>query len=303
MQLLPNLIIAGAPKCGSTSLFSYLADHPQVCAAVEQETRYLIDKGYPLFNDKMNYFQHGLPGYNAFFPHYDASQHSVLLECTPDYLYQELALDVIPKLPSKPNIVFILRKPSARIYSLYRFAQNNIGKLGKQVSFTQFVEDVHAGRIAKERQILANAMDHSHYAKYLQRWLEAVGPERIVIQMFEQLVRNPAQSMVPLAEKLGIDADFYRDYSFAQQNQTINVKRPGVFSAVKTGLRWFPGLKNVKTLYTPLKRWYHSSVIDFAKIPVSDEDKRVMKQIDEEFRGQNAELSQMMGLDLGCWEG
>ena len=49
MPVVPNLMIAGAPKCGTTSLHHYLADHPSVCASIEQESRFLMDEAYPLY--------------------------------------------------------------------------------------------------------------------------------------------------------------------------------------------------------------------------------------------------------------
>ena len=39
----PNLVIAGAPRCGTSSLFRWLADHPNVCTSAATETRYLLD--------------------------------------------------------------------------------------------------------------------------------------------------------------------------------------------------------------------------------------------------------------------
>ncbi|MCP5333794.1 MAG: hypothetical protein H7A13_10650, partial [Pseudomonadales bacterium] len=51
---LPNLIIAGAPKCGTTSLFDYLVQHPQVGGSSVKETCYVMDRGYPLFKAQSN---------------------------------------------------------------------------------------------------------------------------------------------------------------------------------------------------------------------------------------------------------
>src|SRR5258707_7798728 len=58
--LLPNLIIAGAPRCATTSLFRWLAAHPDVVVSHTKETRYLIDQGYPLFNKACNFHSLGL---------------------------------------------------------------------------------------------------------------------------------------------------------------------------------------------------------------------------------------------------
>ena len=42
------LIIGGTSKAGTTSVFNYLASHPQICASEEKETRFFLDLDYPL---------------------------------------------------------------------------------------------------------------------------------------------------------------------------------------------------------------------------------------------------------------
>ncbi|MGL6342534.1 MAG: sulfotransferase, partial [Waterburya sp.] len=65
---LPNLIIAGAPKAGSSSLFHWIAAHPEVYGAPCKETFYFIDRDSSLFRPEANYNLHGLDLYESFFP-------------------------------------------------------------------------------------------------------------------------------------------------------------------------------------------------------------------------------------------
>ena len=48
MSLGRYLIIGGTTKAGTTSLHAYLSDHPQVCASSIKETRFFLDRDYPL---------------------------------------------------------------------------------------------------------------------------------------------------------------------------------------------------------------------------------------------------------------
>src|SRR4051812_47367914 len=77
-DVLPNLVIAGFSKCGTTTLFNLLATHPDVHPASTKETRYFqpVRYGEPLapVEDYRRYFR----GY--------AGQR-VVMECTPDYVY------------------------------------------------------------------------------------------------------------------------------------------------------------------------------------------------------------------------
>jgi hypothetical protein len=64
---LPNLIIGGAPKCGTSSLFQWLADHPEVCGSRVKEIFYLMDRDHPLLKAESNFHNHGLCGYESYF--------------------------------------------------------------------------------------------------------------------------------------------------------------------------------------------------------------------------------------------
>ncbi len=299
--MIPNLVIAGAPKCGSTSLFSYLEGHPSVCAANEQETRFLIDPGYPLYNPNYNFANLGLAGYDQFFTDFNETQHKVLMECTPDYLYQELALTTLSALQPKPHIVFILRKPSRRIYSLYQFAQNNMGSLGQNISFNEFLQMVRSGSIPSEKAILANTLEHSNYAQYLKRWIDAFGKQRITIIIFEELVKDPKGALQPLVTKLGLDAEFYETYSFEQKNISIQVKNQKIFQLVRTLKKMVPNLSTALPILKHLKALYHRFVISKKKRDLSAEERKLLDELDEEFSPLNIELSNLTGSDFSPW--
>ena len=89
--MLPNVVIAGAPKCGTTSLFAWLADHPDVCGSNVKEARYFLDPDDPLFDEISNFRDHGLAGYEAYFTDCEERKAQVVLEATPVYLYQQTA--------------------------------------------------------------------------------------------------------------------------------------------------------------------------------------------------------------------
>ena len=77
-NILPNLIIGGSPKCGTSSLFYWLKDHPEICASDIKETGFLLDKVWS-FNE-VNYITHGLEGYSRLFPSYKGEK--IVMEAT-----------------------------------------------------------------------------------------------------------------------------------------------------------------------------------------------------------------------------
>lgn len=74
------LIIAGTTKAATTSLFNYLADHPEICASNVKETRFFLDADYPL--PAKYRFEDGLDKYELYFVHCSASH--IRMEATPD---------------------------------------------------------------------------------------------------------------------------------------------------------------------------------------------------------------------------
>jgi hypothetical protein len=296
-RYLPQVILAGAPKCGTTSIFEYLKDHPQICASSVKETDYLIDKNYPLYRETANIATGGWVGYKRFFSHCSGESAGFRLEATPDYLYQRTPLETIPSWPITPKVIFVLRRPEDRVFSLYRFAQNNLGILGKDVSFNQFL-----GMLGSkdspifDRYILNNAIAHSRYVDYLLGWRLAIGSKNIRIFLLEDFRENRGGFMKDIATHLGIDSSFYENYDFQIKNKSYNVKNQRVH-------RWkravSPYVKS-KAIRSFLSGIYQSTNIsDLPKL--ARYEKSEIDQLALQFDDSNRRLEVEFGLDLTCW--
>ena len=88
---LPNLIIAGVNKAGSTSLFHYLSQHPEVCGSKDKETCYFLPL---LYNESIS----PITNYEAQFSHCGKSAYR--LEATPAYIYggEKIAAEIKKRL-------------------------------------------------------------------------------------------------------------------------------------------------------------------------------------------------------------
>ena len=131
------LIVGGTTKAATTSLFAYLAAHPAICAATYKETRFFLDKTYPL-PSKYRY-SGNVEEYNLLFPEEDDGDSRIRLESTPDYLYCPNACERIAEFLPHAKLVFSLREPISRLISWYRFAKQN-GTLPQTLSFDGYVE-------------------------------------------------------------------------------------------------------------------------------------------------------------------
>lgn len=292
----PNVIIAGAPRCGTTSVFDWLSDHPQVCASRIKETCYFMDEDYPLFNKKANYHYHGMKKYGLYFKQCKKSGTKVILEATPDYLYQKTALAVLPAL--KPKIIFLLRKPSERVYSFIRFAQNNMSVLNNDFTFAEVIARVEANSSPMMNDYLVqNVINHSCYVNYIKKWIDAFGKENIYVFLLEHLKENPVAFMKSLSKSLDIDGSFWNTYAFKKSNESYLVDIQLVHRLKGVASWLIPELVR-KSFF---KKTYYAVNI---KQPnqLSTEDRHILEKLDKEFRPYNDALAGLLKMDLSIWQ-
>jgi hypothetical protein len=113
---LPNFIIAGVPRAGTTSLVGYLRQHPQIFMA-EGEPRFFLHNPDP--NDTSEVYDlkidvRSLPEYEALFE--GATDEKAIGEKTPFYIYAPGAMGRIKATLPDVRLVFSLRNPIERLH-------------------------------------------------------------------------------------------------------------------------------------------------------------------------------------------
>ena len=113
---LPDLVIAGVNKAGTTSLYSYLTGHPAVCGSSIKETCYFLPIRYGREPEPLG-------TYREYFAACRAGQ--IAIEATPGYFYGggALARALDAAVPGV-RVVIVLREPVSRLVSFFRFQQS-----------------------------------------------------------------------------------------------------------------------------------------------------------------------------------
>jgi hypothetical protein len=299
---LPTTVIAGAPKCGTSSLFTWLVDHPEVCGSHFKETRYFLDADHALLDRRSNYHEHGMAGYASHFRQCDGAHAKLVLEATPHYLYQRTALEALSSLDPLPTVVFLLRKPSDRTYSEYQFARNNRAVIDRDLTFREFV-----GMVRREdafltgRRQLDAAIDHSKYIEYLEAWAARFPRSKISTFLFEDLLRDNRSFMQNVAASLEIDPGFYETYAFPLKNLTYQV-RFQVLHRVRSAVgRRIPRGPAKNLVHKTTRRVYSAVNIERTRAAKAHDDYEVLAELDREFAPYNAKLAHEMGVDLSSW--
>lgn len=294
---LPNFIVAGAPKCGTSSLYRWIADHPDAEGAVVKETRYFVDADSHVFDPSSNFATGGAAGYARFFP--VSNRHArIRLEATPTYIFQRSALNALPDIQTQPRFLFLLREPSRQILSTYRYFSNNWSYLKADVPFAEFLAMAEAGdpRLAAN-ELLSAAISNARYVESLELWRARVGPDRMRVMLLEDIQADPRGAMAGLAGWLGLDPAFYGDYAFPRENETYRA-RSQTLQTVNERLR---GLVAKTPLYRPLRALYRSVNTAKAPAPLDDRDRAALADLRRGFDADNMRLAASFDLDLARW--
>lgn len=190
------LIIAGQPKAGTTSLFDWLAQHPDICASSVKETRFFLDNDYPLPRGT------GYDGTNlADYAHYfDRPERQVLMEATPDYLYCETPLKIAEALPNA-RLVVIERDPVDRVRSAYRFFRQR-GMLPGRMSLDDYVARQMAQKLDASIPVPFRILDQSR-PEHRKRFEHSFG-DRLLLARFEELKNDPEELLARICAHVGI---------------------------------------------------------------------------------------------------
>ncbi|WP_155083705.1 sulfotransferase domain-containing protein [Cyanobacterium aponinum] len=304
-KILPNFIIAGAPKCGTSSVFSWLSDHPEVCGSQPKETFYLIDREHPTYKLGQSYNGENLEGYDNYFQHCNSSA-KIFFEATTHYIYQNITIEILSKLNSQPQILFILRKPEDRVYSYFQYYLNNKAKLKVDLTFTEYVHLIKNESLETFTQnyctdkssgyILYHNINHSCYVNYLEKWKSAL-PDRIHILLFEDMLKDRRNFMKQISNICDIDSNFFDNYTFPHKNATYGIKNRQIHRwsyAIADFFKDSPFKEQIKRLYLKLQS---------RKIEQKNaNDLDTIKELAQYFISFNHKLSTMFDLDLSIWQ-
>jgi len=284
----PNVIIAGAPKSGTSSLFFWLAAHPDVCGSRIKETYFLHDK-ISKHNQTLNYISNGFEAYEKCFPDFNGEK--IIIEATAPYIYQETPLKVIPRLPEKPKIIFILRNPAERIYSHFKFNKYRMNNMPKAMNFEEYI------KVRGKGLNMEDYIDHSNYDKYINKYIDVVGLENVKVYLFEDLVSDKVKFMKMVALDLGLDDTFYNNFDFFKRNETVNIKRKWLHDLGLKLEPWFPQILQEK-VFIPLYLKLNGS-----KVPQKTSEEKVeIKKLKNFFTPYNESLKQKFPyLNIEIW--
>lgn len=190
--MLPTFVIAGAQKCGTTSLADTLRQHPGIHLSKRKEIH---------FFDR--HFERGLDWYESQFtpkPH-----HVQVGEATPAYMYDPAARERLTRSLPEARLVVILRNPVDRAYSHYWHKR----RLGDETlaSFEEAIaaEPQRRARKGVRKRIGFAYVDRGHYVDQIADLITRQGEERVHVMLLDDLVRDRVGTLRELLAFLEVD--------------------------------------------------------------------------------------------------
>lgn len=207
---IPNFLIIGAAKAGTTSLYDYLNQHPQIYMSSIKEPRFFALEG-----DKLD-FRGPAQGINRTsvtkWEQYcqlfqEVTTEKAIGEASTIYLSNPKAPDRIKHYLPEVKLIAILRDPAERAFSSY---VHLVRDGYENLSFTEGLE-AEATRIKENWQPLWYYKERGFYYEQLQRYFTIFKPEQIKICLYEELAADSTAVIQQLTRFLGVDDTFTPD--------------------------------------------------------------------------------------------
>lgn len=204
---LPNFVIAGFPKCGSTSMHYYLEEHPEIFLPRQKELHYFSYeklKKLEAGKDDAEAQKFWVSSLKEYKQHYnEANSEKAVGDVSPSYANHDSAIEKIKKtLGTDVKVILMLRDPVRRAYSNYL----HLVREGRET--LSFYEAL----LAEDNRKKAGYSDFWYYAynsDYYEK-LERVKSnfDNVLVVTFEEFMKNPVAGIKEVYEFLEVDTAF-----------------------------------------------------------------------------------------------
>ncbi len=199
----PNLFVVGAGKAGTTSLWRYLGQHPEIFMSRLKEPCFFATSTFPRVTPTV-------ADREAYLELFAGSRESLTGEASPTYLTAEHAPAAIKAASPDAKVLISLREPVGRTHSLYLEMVRNGAE---RRPFVEAVQDELLRGIARPPFVASTL-----YAGAVDRYMKTFG-HRVHVLFFESLASNPRQVMRDVYEFLDVAPDFAENLDVSAHNR------------------------------------------------------------------------------------
>jgi hypothetical protein len=275
---LPNLVIAGAQKSGTTSLHHLLAGHPDVFFPREPQEIH--------FFDEEETFARGLEWYAGLFAGWGGERY--IGQTSPLYMFVPLVPERMAAVMPEARVLFILRDPVERAYSHY-WHEVRYGWEDRPFEEALELEAQRLGGGFHARRHYSYVARGS-YAGQIERFRARFPEEQLLVLFHEELQADPKAALARCAGFLGLDP---QGFAGAERSSHHNAAQLPRIAALQ---RWVRGVRSSLPLV--------GSAVDYLNLregrypPMSESAREHLRAA---FRGEATRLRELTGADPAPW--
>ncbi|HEY3248023.1 MAG TPA: sulfotransferase [bacterium] len=291
----PDFFIVGAPKCGTTSLYRWLSEHPDVYMSPRKEPHYFCPD---LYSPR---YVHDEPAYLALFS--KAAGQSRAGEASVYYLYSREAARRIHAFDPQARIIMMLRRPVEMIHSLHS------QRLFSGHEEIEDFEEALTAEPARKRGFNLPPNPYpipclfyrevGRYAAQVARYLDVFPRSRVHVIIFDDFVRDPAATFGDVCRFLGVDPEFRPDFAPANTNTTIRSPR------LRDWMKFSPATRALAraVMPRPLRRGLAERLhqLNRRATPRPPMSAALRRGLQAEFAADVAALGALLDRDLSRW--
>lgn len=295
----PGFFIVGAPKSGTTSLYEYLKQHPQVYLPRIKELNFFctdLHFRYPLLDEQQ---------FLAYYRDYKNEQ--AIGEVSVWNLFSSDAAQHIFRFNPDAKIIILLRNPADMMYALHSnhvFNDNEI--------IADFEEALHAIPDRKQGLRISASIkcpveglyyyDVAAYATQVQRYLEIFGKEKVKVILFDDLVADTKRTYAGLLQFIEVEEIMPATFTQFNRNKTtrsnllkqLTVHTPHI---LKRAGRWLFPHQSVRR--DRLMYWLWK--INSKELKRPSMNPALRKLISSKMKEEITALEELLGRDLSHW--
>jgi hypothetical protein len=302
----PNFFIVGAPKCGTTALYSYLGEHPEIFIPDTSGTMETVlggKKELHFFGRDLKFNRPTTEEYLAYFS--NVQNEKRVGESSVFYLYSKTAAQEIKEFSPSAKIIAMLRNP---IDMLYSWHSQLLFWGDEDLSDFKVALQVEGDR--KKGLKCPKRHDHpiecffyrdlANFTEQLQRYFTLFDRENIHIIIFDDFKKDVAQTYCETLRFLGVDESFQPEFEVINSNKSIRNK------ALQDFVRRPPStLRKISKILIPqgLRQSFRTNLLRFniQKESRKPLDLELRRQLQLEFAFEVEQLSKLLGRDLTYW--
>ena len=299
----PNFFIVGAPKCGTTAMYEYLRQHPDIFMPHVKEMHHFgsdIQMQNPLATRRKE-----RDIYLSYFDQWSGEKR--IGEASVFYLASQFAAQEIHDFDPDAKIIIMLRDPASMLYSWYW-----------QLRFTgvETLETFEEALAAESRR--KQGMDIPEYTNWVntlfytemvcyteqvKRYFDVFGQDQVHVILFDDFKSDTETVYRNLLTFLGVQESFVPDFPVVNAHKVIRSRPLQRFFSYPP--QWYKSLLGLGRKIVPLsiRNTVNHSIRSFNTIPTKREPMKpeTRKQLKKQFRDEIISLANLLERDLSHW--